>query len=1247
MRYFILILFFIESAAIGQEVIYRKTLDWQEPIPISSASTTPGLEDQRVLNFMDATYEDPSSNLPFVYHIQPFNGNLSNIDLSLSKLVYEEVPKDQLKYIEGYEISNEIFINYKTGKQKNNQYLQVWFLPIRFNPLSGKTERIKSFELRIEAGYGEKMLSERRKGSAYATNSVLTSGTWYKIGIEKQGIYRLTYDQLSSLGISNPSAVRLFGNGGNMLALYNDQPKQDDLVENAIWMEKGSDGIFNSGDYILFYAIGNQRLEYTPGMGMYRHIPHLFSDKTYYYLTTDAGSGKKIQDLPQSTNPETNLATRFDDFYLHEEDLENLIKSGRKWYEPFVTYLPKEISFDIPNIDLNSPVKVLVHGAARNSSPSTMAVEANGNNLFSLAYGSVNLISYISDYAKEASDTGSFLPVSEDVSITVNYNNQGVPSAKCWLDYVALQARRMLIMDGNQMPFSDLITASPGNVSRFILENAGTNIIVWEISDPYNVSRIITNQVGNNQEFKLDTDTLRRFIAHTGIGYLSPELPGGPLPNQNLHGFGPVDLIIVTHPDFLSQADQLAQHRKDKDGLRTLVATTESVYNEFSSGTPDISAIRNMVKMFYDRAAVQDDLPKYLLLFGDGSFDNKNDNTNNTNFIPTFQSENSIGPTRSYVTDDFYGLLDDDEGEAEGLVDIGIGRLPVKQVSEAANIVSKIIQYDATASFGDWKNSICFIGDDEDYNIHMRDANILATMVDTAFPSFTIHKIFLDAYPQVATPNGERYPEVNAAIERQVNRGALIVNYVGHGGENGLAHESILNKADINSWRNNNKFPLFITATCEFSRFDDIERSISGEVSSKTSAGELVLLNPNGGGIGLLTTTRLVYSSPNFILNRNFYSYVFKRDANQNFHRIGDVLRLTKNASGAGINKRNFTLLGDPSMTLGFPKLEVITTRLNGTDISGGIDTLKALSKITIEGYVANDLGNKLENFNGTIFPAIFDKYRNIETFDNDGYGPMQFKIQNNVLYKGKASVVNGDFAYTFIVPKDIAYDIDYGKISYYASYNDLDGRGSNKNILIGGFSDVSLSDGTGPTIDLYMNDNSFISGGITDENPIILAYLTDSSGINTVGNGIGHDLTAQLDDNTREILVLNDYYESALDSYQSGKIEYPLSSVESGEHRLKLKVWDVHNNSTEQEIDFIVAESAELALDHVFNYPNPFTTRTAFYFDHNQANIQLDVLIQIFTVSGKLIKTIDRVVLTNGYRSQPIEWDGLDSTLR
>ena len=656
-------------------------------------------------------------------------------------------------------------------------------------------------------------------------------------------------------------------------------------------------------------------------------------------------------------------------------------------------------------------------------------------------------------------------------------------------------------------------------------------------------------------------------------------------------------------------------------------------------------AIRNFVRMKYLSQRNTKKPLRYLLLFGDGSFENKTLPPNNPNFIPTYQSQNSNVVVSSFTSDDFYGLLEDNEGEADGTEDIGIGRLPVGDTAQAGIVISKIRSYLDPANDGDWKNIICLTADDEDGNTHLSDAEALAKIIDDSVPAFNLSKIYLDAYRQTTTVNGQSYPDVNKAIDDRINSGCLIFNYIGHGSEGGLAHEGVLKTEDINSWKNEGRLPLLITATCEFSRFDDIEiNSLTGKNTAKTSAGELTLIGGKTGAIALMSTTRVVYSAPNAFLNRNIFNFAFDRDSAGNPLALGDIIRLAKNNSGNGPNKRNFTLLGDPALKLEFPwHGNVITDSVNSVAVTGKIDSLKALTIVTVSGHIEDIHGNLMSNFNGIVSPLVFDKETKVRTLANDGGSSEEFPVRNNILYRGKTRAKEGMFSFTFIVPRDIDYTTGNGKISYYASDNLQDMQGKFEEIIVGGFAQAVISDTQGPDIKLFMNDTLFKDGGMTDTNPVLLAVIEDRSGINTTGSGIGHDLTAFLDNDQNNSFILNEYFDNDFNNYQKGKLEYDLSNLSDGNHTLTLKAWDNFNNSSEETLRFVVEKDGTFVLNNLINYPNPFFNETSITTEHNRPDTELDVLINIYSMNGKVIKIIKTKVQSSGFSLPPVIWDGKD----
>lgn len=1231
MKLLFLLLVSIPFALFSQKITVEGQLVWRE----NSINDMLDSKTRVFFAFNSAQYNEDKDFLPFHTH----QVNLLNkeiIDVQVVNLEYETIQSDSVLNVSGVSfIGNDINIQFFNSVSKKNNFGIISFTPIVFNSNLGVYQRVLSYQLELTLRNKLQNLKTTNKGTV--NNSVLSSGDWYKIAVLKNGVFKLSYSFLKDLGLDidniNPQSIKIYGNGGKMLPEINSEYRHDDLKQNSIYIEGENDGVFNSNDYILFYGQTPNTINVNSSNQLFSHELNKYSDTTYYYITASNTNeaSKRINSVSFSATP-NNIVNTFNEYQFYEKDNLNLLKSGQDWYgEVFDVKTSYDFIFNIPNIDFTSPVRLNVSGAARSGSTSFLNV-SSGAATVNIDFSPVTLSCYSCQYANNGEDTLSFISSSELVEVKINYSKPS-SSSIAWLNAIQLNARRNLKMIGNQLFFRDLNSVGTGNISQFDVSNANNVQRIWDVTDPLNIKE---QQIalGNTISFIASTDSLREFVALTST-YETQVFALGKVTNQNLHGLAQQDLVIVAHPDFLTQAEQVADFHR-QEGMDVVVVTPTQIYNEFSSGSQDPVAIRSFVKMFYDRAITPEDLPKHLLLFGDGSYDNKNRITGNTNFIPTYQSVNSLGVIGSLVTDDYYGLLDPNEGKwTSGIeyVDIGVGRLSVKNQEEANNVTFKILNYYNPSTMRDWRNQITFIGDDEDNSEHMRQSDFLAEMVEVSNPEYNPYKIFFDAFKQEATPGGNRYPDVNKEIIKSFDDGALIINYTGHGGETGWAHERVLTVADINKFTNTTNMPLVVTATCEFSRFDDPKR---------TSAGELVLVNKTG-GIALLTTVRLVFSSPNFALNKSLYEKVFT-EVNDEKRTIGEIFMDVKNLNAANSNNRNFTLLGDPALKLVYPKHDVKTTKFNGTNITTVLDTVKALQKVTIEGYVQDKNGQKLSNYNGTIYPTVFDKSKTVTTLKNDGgVTPFIFNSQISKLFKGKVSVANGDFSFSFVVPKDIAYNYGKGKVSYYAENQVEDANGYFSDFYIGGTSDNYVADNDGPEVELYMNDKSFVFGGITDENPTLLAYVADLHGINMVGNGIGHDIVAILDDKTEKAFVLNNYYEADLNSYQKGTIKFPFTDLEEGRHKLTLKVWDVYNNSKEVTTEFIVVKAKDVVLSRVYNYPNPFTTHTEFWFEHNQANKQLYVQVQIFTVSGKLVKTIEKNIFSEGFRSTSITWDGLD----
>lgn len=1063
----------------------------------------------------------------------------------------------------------------------------------------------------------------------YAPSSELSVGTWSRISTDATGIYKLTYDDLLKMQLpvagAASSSIKICGFGG-MLPEKVGVLHYDDLPQLAIKVYDGGDNSFDPGDYLLFYSPGPNSWRYNSTTETYEYIVNLYSDFAYYFVTVGNTAGVRIKSAQQPAE-----ATQQVQFYNHRDvyspELVNLIKSGKGWYGDFFDIITKrEYSFNALYPRQGSDLKLRFSVVARSFAGSTFTLSCDGSN-HTLAVAPV-VADYTTNYAHISTSLFSQPAPSQFNKVSVTYNKSNSLDAG-WLNFIELNADASLKYAGQQLTFRK--TGLVGNV-EFQISGASSGMYLWDVTDQTTPAEINANLQNGTLSFKANTDTVHEYIL-AGANDLKTPAFVEHVTNQNLHAMLTPDMVIISPPEFMSEAVRLATFHSNKDDLSVSVVTPQAIYNEFSSGAQDISAIRNFIKMLWDKAE-PNNLPRYILLFGDASYDYKNRLPNNTNIIPTYQSPESLHPIYSFATDDFFVSIDDNEGgNTTDVVDIGIGRLPVVNLESAVAAVDKIIHYatDTEKVNGDWRNVIAFVADDEDGNIHMSQADQIATMIDTTYLNYNTDKIYLDAYPQISMAGGQRSPEANSAINQRVNKGALIINYTGHGGETGWTKEQILEVKDITEWKNYDRLPVFMTATCEFSRYDDPVR---------ISAGEYAFLNRNGGAIALFTTSRPTYGTPNFELAKNFYNTALQ-PINGSMPRLGDIIRLAKIESGGSDNIKKFILLGNPAMTMAYPALDVVTTEINGKPSGENPDTLKALMEVTIKGIITGKDGHKVNEFNGYVIPTVFDKESNIVTLGSDGFSPMSFSLRRNIIYKGRAEVKNGDFSFSFIVPRDIAYNYGPGKISFYASDGVTDAAGHQNNIVVGGFNENEINDYESPDVRLFINDTNFISGGFTDENPILLAFITDESGINTIGNSIGHDIIAILDDNSQDPFILNEYYQSDINTYKSGSLRFPMYNLLPGTHTLKFLIWDVNNNPAEVTTRFNVAAGNELALSELEVWPNPASDYINFSIGHNQAGNELKSELNIYDLSGNKVASMQKTLLPGGYRSSLFQWNG------
>ena len=1173
------------------------------------------------------------------------SNTLDEKSLQITNVVYETISASTLGNLILADIPTSIKATIYSTKSRNT--IQNF---LRLSPIikdNSGYKRVISYSYSINNGGTNKNTTV--KNNTVIANSVLASGDWYRFYIEKSGAYKITKDFLQQLGINlnglDPKKIKIYGNGGKMLPLGNSTFYPSDLTENAIQIQGENDGTFNSDDFILFYGEGTFNWN-----GESQTNLNLYDSKSYYYINIQGNDGKRISNMTQPTGANTLNLTTYDDYQFHEVDLKNIAQVGRQWVgETFDINQDQEFTFSFPNIDTSIPIDLNVSLAAAAFTPTSFKISANSLDVGTVLFSALNTNSDIQYFNRNLPSNTTFTG-SSAVKIKLSYNNNGVPGSKGFLDYIRLKAKSKLQGFGNQFPFQyDLSSTTLGIVSYDFI-NATSISQIWDITDLYNVTKL----ENNNQSafsFKANLGELKKYIAIDPNDYYTPlKETKSKIANTNIKGtifknaqgqFQDIDYVIITPELLKNQADKLANFHQKNSNLNVKVITLENIYQEFSSGKQDIAAIRNCIKYIYSNATASDKRIKYVNLFGDASFDYKKRITNNSNIVPIYESliSNTIGEA-SFASDDFYGLMDDSEGNITtfyGGIDIACGRMLVNNAIQADEMVNKVLEYYNKKAYGSWRNHYVTIADDSDKasdpSLQSRQ-NTLADEIAIQKPFLNVSKIFLDSYTQEASAGGERYPKAKSEFYNEFEKGALVFNYLGHGGEDGLSGERIWDKADSQSISNQYKYPLFITITCEFSRFDN---------PTRPTAGEYIYWNPKGGAISLVTTIRSIgqFSAENF--NDTFSKNLLSYGSNQ-YTSIAEALRIAKNGNpNSATNVVHY--LGDPALFLAIPKPKIVLTKVNDMPINQSIPDFKSLAKMKISGQITDENNIPITNYNGVLSTLLFDKKTTKNTLNNDGYSPsMSFMNLGETIFRGNASIVNGQFEYSFIVPKDIRIPLDFGKISFYAQKNELkeDVSGYDASIKIGGVNENAIADNNSPKVKLYMNDKTFVSGGITNESPLFIAFMDDESGINTAG-GIGHDISAVLDGDVSNPFILNDYYQTELDDFTKGNLHFTLRNLKAGLHTLTYTVWDVYNNVTTSEIQFLVIGNESITLTNVLNYPNPCVNHTEFWFTHNKPNEPLEVQVQVLTITGKVVWTKNQTITTPGFLSREISWDTRD----
>ena len=1231
-----ILLIFISIASVGlfgQSKQIVKNFSWsQEDIQIDPVSD----ELMRIYAVNDGHLSRQHPELP-IYSDQIKLG--ANYEISIQATITKSSPITINTQAAKDHIQDELNVWTTVEKNRNDYFLVYGFIPV----IRSNSGYLKVEEVRLTIDYGAPLV-EKRDGPTFADNSILSSGAIHKVSFTESGVYKLDYNYLKDLGIDidniNPKNLAVYTSHGKALAENIIEERFDDLIESPILIKGEEDNVFNSGDYILFYAKGDE--SWNTSNNTYNHEKNIYSDINYAFIKVKESQGKRLG-TSSSLSTTAYTSSIYNSLQRYEEDKVNLLAAftatqgtGQLWFgDRYNTVKEYDYTdkFNLTGYVLGEEIEIKLGFAGRNDeNTSRVFLDLDGNTLDkSLARindsGSISTNRY-ANYALMNTTTTINNPNGK---IVVRYPFQGNDVSEGWLDYLQFIIPKALNFSGNPILISNQESVNYNNTALIL---TGSPDHIWDVTSLDDIK----NAFLDNGQIKYNSqDKLRLFYAFNEATAMTPTKVGV-VENQNLHSIDDVELIVIYHPTFENDIERYVEHRSSFGNLNVKAININHVYNEFSGGKVDPSAIRDLAKMVYDRT----DNFKYLLLVGDGSFDYKQltPDIPDHNFIPAYETKESLDPIDGFPTDDFYALLDINEGtNLKGQLDIAVGRFPVKTAEEFTGLVDKLIHYDTHPDTqGDWKLKLGFAADDEDSGRHLTDTEDIANQTKLRYPDFNQQKIYFDAFLQESTPGGARFPDATKELNNAVFKGLLVLNYLGHGGPKGWAQERVLQVSDIQSWNNYDNIPLLITATCTFAGYDE---------PSVESAGEVSLLNERGGAIGLFSTTRAVFASDNKRLVSSVYDTMFTTQGGQ-LQTLGEILMRGKNKNVQDtqkINARKFSLLGDPSMRLSVPLLNVETSKINGISVSEFSDTLKALEKVTIEGIITDQNNQFVSDYSGIVYPTIFDKESTLRTLANDSNsGEKSFNVIKNILFKGAATVTNGMFSFTFVVPKDINYAYGPGRISYYATNPDrVDAKGSSDEFIIGGTGNNIIQDNQGPEIQIFMNDESFVYGGITNTDPVLLIKLEDENGINVAGTSIGHDLSGTLDEDNQGTFIMNDFYEATVDNFRQGSARYPISGLESGRHSIAVKAWDVLNNSSEARSEFVVIKDGDNVLEHVLNYPNPFTTSTNFQFEHDLTSTELDILITIYTISGKVIKTIEATKYATGFRIDDIHWDGTD----
>ncbi len=1034
-----------------------------------------------------------------------------------------------------------------------------------------------------------KAITSHQETKTSIAHSVLATGSWYRFYIEKTGIYKITPQFLSDLGMNtstiDPATIKIYGNGGHMLPLRNDKNHEFDLKENTIKVIGGEDGVLSGEDHILFYGVGTRAYNADSNT----HV-NLYDDKSYYFITATGKKGSRVLKVERDilNKKADTIITTYRDKQFYEIDHNNLALMGRRWFgDKIEANQKKSVSFYIPNKVDTASVKYSIVAAAQSRESSKLDIRINRKQKeeikFSpLSNGMIAREGKLEKTVHNSSDTIRF-----DIQYQVNNNSLG----KSYLDYIRISTERFLVGSDKQFEFVIPAFDDDQKTSKIQLKNTQKISEIWDVTHQEAIVVYENSLLENQFSFTVKTNESRKYITVSTNDFYQPlKTKKSKVENQDLKGtiflnkqgdFEDIDYLIITHKNMVRAAERLAKFHRDYNKMNVKVVPVHKIYNEFSSGKQDIGAIRNFIRYVYEHASSEAKKLSYVCLMGNATVDYKHKMINNSAFatykksdVPSYMSYNSFYNIRSYVSDDYFVMMDPEEGEMKlkDDLDIVIGRI-LTDNSTADEIVDKFLRYHHQDSYGDWRNNLLLLSDDVDKRWEQKiqeNLNDIGDSLTYKFPFLNISKIYSDAYIQKSTVNGERYPEVTKALIDKIEKGVAVLDYFGHAEEEGFGIEFFFTKKDVIDLKNKNKLPLFITVTCLATRFDN---------PYNISIGEYIFKSPRGGAIAMIATTREIAMTAGVRINNKVIDELFSENG-QHIKPAEAVLRLKNELRNQ--HKRNVFFIGDPAMSLHMPMAGAKITSINSIPIHKFNDVLQALDKVHFSGEIVDKFEKVRKDFNGEVSIKIFDKEIHQKTLGNNKIKnknkeliQLDFTNQGPLIFSGNAPVTNGKFDLEFVIPKDIEMSVGDAKISIYATNNNKDEDVFGvKKIVVGGLSDATLTDTLGPEITISVDGKTSKEIYVATSNAALELRidLADENGINLSTRGIGHQVQMIID--KKEQVLLNDWYKNKTGTYQKGFIIYPLKKLPTGYHTLQIKAWDTYNNSSTKEIKLLILDS-------------------------------------------------------------------------